>query len=242
MVHRDLLVRYKQSLIGAGWALFVPLANMLVFTVLFTRVVTMETDQPYPLFVYAGLLPWLWLASALNVATSSLTQNMALVTRLYFPREILPASAVVVTLVDFLLGGAVLAVLMVAYGVSVGPELALLPVVVLVQLFFTLGLGLLLAMGNLFFRDVRYLMGVLVGIWMFVTPVLYPLDRIGGRLQAVLAYNPMASIIEAYRWILLDAPPPPAGPAVVSVASAAVLLVGGWMAFRRMEPRFAEVI
>lgn len=239
---RDLLVRYKQSLVGAGWALFVPLANMAVFTVLFTRVVRMETELPYPIFVYAGLLPWTWFASALTVATSSLTQNMGLVTRLYFPKEILPLSAVLVTMVDFLLGGVVLAVLMALYGVAPGPELLLLPLVVGVQLAFTVGLGLVMATGNLFFRDVRYLMTVLVGIWMFLTPVLYPLERVGGRLEAVLAWNPMAPVIESYRWLLLGSAPPEAGPAIFSAAASVLLLAGGWHLFHRLEPRFAEVI
>ncbi|MGD2070853.1 MAG: ABC transporter permease [Gemmatimonadota bacterium] len=239
---RDLLVRYKQSLVGAGWALFVPLANMAVFTVLFTRVVRMETELPYPIFVYAGLLPWTWFASALSVATSSLTQNMGLVTRVYFPREILPLSAVLVTMVDFLLGGVVLGVLMVLYGVVPGPEVLLLPLVVGVQLAFTVGLGLLMATGNLFFRDVRYLMTVLVGIWMFLTPVLYPLEKVGGRLETVLRWNPMAPVIESYRWLLLGSAPPATGPAIFSVASSLVLLAGGWLLFHRLEPRFAEVI
>ncbi|MBI5709219.1 MAG: ABC transporter permease [Candidatus Eisenbacteria bacterium] len=242
MTRRDLLLRYKQTIMGFGWSILMPVTYMIVFSLIFTRVVKLETDVPYPIYAYAGLLPWNFFASSLRFAVGSLTANSTLVTKVYFPREILPFSVVLVSLVDFAVGALVLAGLMAWYGVAVHWTVLLLPVVVLVQILFTAGVTLLLAMGNLFFRDVKYLLEILITLWMFATSVVYPVERIGGRLGELLALNPMTPIIEAYRAILLHGTLPAAGPFAWAAAVSVVLLAVSWLAFHRAEFRFAESI
>ncbi len=242
MTRRDLLLRYKQTIMGFGWSILMPVTYMIVFSLIFTRVVKLETGAPYPIYAYAGLLPWNFFASSLRFAVGSLTSNSTLVTKVYFPREILPFSIILVSLVDFAVGAIVLAGLMAWYGVGLHWTVLLLPVVVLVQILFTAGVTLLLAMGNLFFRDVKYLLEILITLWMFATSVVYPVDRIGGQLGALLGLNPMTPIIEAYRAILLHGTLPAAGPFAWAAAVSVVLLAVSWLAFHRAEFRFAENI
>ncbi len=242
MTWRDLLLRYKQTAMGFGWALFTPVLNMIIFSVIFTRVARLDTDLPYPIYAYAGLLPWHMLAASLRFSVSSLTGNSTLVTKVYFPREVFPFSAILVSLVDFAVGGIVLAVLMAYYGIGVSWTILFLPVVIVVQVLFTAGVALLLAMGNLFFRDVKYLFEVVITLWMFATSVLYPVNRISGWLGELLMLNPMTPIIEAYRSVLLRGELPPTGRfAYVAVMSLLVLMVG-WLTFHRAEFQFAENI
>lgn len=242
MVRRDLLVRYKQSVMGVGWALLVPLSSMLVFTVVFTRVIPLETDVPYPVFAYSGLLVWTWLASSVLFATTSLTGNMALVTKVYFPRAVLPLSAVLVSLVDLVVGSLLLLALLVGYGLPIPVTILFAPVLLLVQAVLIYAVALVVSLGNLFFRDVRYLVGVLVPLWMWVTPVVYPLEAADPGLRRLLALNPATPIVEGWRDILFDGRlPDPAGLG----ASAAVGVIGfllAWRLFHKLEPSFAELI
>src|SRR5262245_43727341 len=242
MTRRDLLLRYKQTIMGFGWSILMPVTYMIVFSVIFTRVVKLETGVPYPIYAYAGLLPWNFFASSLRFAVSSLTANPTLVTKVYFPREILPFSVILVSLVDFAVGSVVLVGLMIYYGVGIHAAVLFLPVVLVVQIMFTAGVTLILAMGNLFYRDVKYLIEILITLWMFATSVVYPVSKIGGWTGAALKLNPMTTIIDAYRSVLLHgqlpAPGPFAGAAVVSAA----LLLMSWLAFHRAEYKFAESI
>lgn len=241
MARRDLLVRYKQALLGAGWAILSPVLHMLVFTVIFTRVVRLETSVPYPVYVYAGLLPWMMFAGSLRSAMTSLTGQPSLVTKVWFPREVLVFATLLVGLVDFLVAGVGLAGLMLWYRIDVSLTLLALPLVLIVQLVFTAGLALLAAMANLFWRDVRHVADVLLTIWMFSTSVVYPVERVGGTLGRVLALNPMTPIIDAYRAVLLRGELP--GQAFAAAAVVALLtLAAGWLVFHRGEPRFAESI
>jgi ABC-type polysaccharide/polyol phosphate export permease len=242
MTRRDLLLRYKQTIMGFGWAIVMPVTFMILFSIVFTRVVRIETGVPYPIYAYAGLLPWNFFASSLRFAVNSLIANTTLVTKVYFPREILPFSVILVSLVDFAVGSVVLVGLMVYYGVGFHATVLLVPVVLLVQIVFTAGVTLLLAMGNLFYRDVKYLIEILITLWMFATSVVYPVDRIGGMLGGVLALNPMTGIIEAYRAVLLRGELPDPASFAWSAAVSAVLLVVSWLAFHRAEFRFAERI
>jgi homopolymeric O-antigen transport system permease protein len=239
LARRDLTLRYKQTAIGFGWAICMPLLNTAVFSVIFMRVAPMETPVPYPVYAFCGLVAWNFSASALRFAVTSLTGNPSLVTKIYFPREIFPFSAVLVALVDFAVASTGLVVLMAYYGIGVGGSLLLLPIVVLVQAAFTAAVALLLAMGNLFYRDVKYLFDVVLSVWMFATSVVYPVDRIGGWLGAVLALNPMTPIIDAYRSVLLLGERPGAEFAGTAVF-AFVALVGSWFLFHRAEYDFAE--
>lgn len=241
MTVRDLRLRYKQTIMGFGWAIFMPLLNTAIFSVIFMRVAPIDTGVPYPVFAYCGLLTWNFFASSLKFAVNSLTTNTNLVTKVYFPREVFPFSAVIVSLVDFAVGAIVLVALMAWYRVGTSETALFLPVIVLVQIAFTMGIALLLAMGNLFYRDVKYLFEVVVTAWMFATSVVYPVELVGGRLGVLMRLNPMTPIIEAYRDVLLlDRLPglPFAGAAIVSV-----LMLGiAWVAFHRAEFQFAENI
>lgn len=240
MTQRDLLLRYKQTIMGFGWAIFMPVMNMIVFSVIFTRVAPLDTGIPYPLFAFCGLLPWNFFASALKFSANSLTSNTNLVTKVYFPREIFPFSAVIVALVDFAVASVVLVGLMVYYHVGIGPAILFLPVVLVVHIAFTCGIALFLAMGNLFYRDVKYLFEILITVWMFATSVVYPVERVGGLLGQVLLLNPMTPIIDGYRAVLLRGELPAAGPFAAAAALSALCLVVGWISFHRAEFQFAE--
>jgi ABC-type polysaccharide/polyol phosphate export permease len=239
MTRRDLLLRYKQTIMGFGWAIFMPLLNTVIFSVVFMRVAPIDVGVPYPLFAYSGLLAWNFFASALRFSVSSLTANTNLVTKVYFPREIFPFSAVVVSAVDFAVGAIPLAAMMIYYRVPLTPAILLLPAVVLVEIIFAAGVSLVLALANLFYRDVKYLFEVAITVWMFATSVLYPVNRFGGRLGAILQFNPMTPIIDAYRAVLLRGELPSMS-FLVSVLVSIVALIAGWLLFHRAEFQFAE--
>lgn len=239
MTMRDLRLRYKQTVMGFGWAVFMPLLNTAIFSVIFIRVAPIETGVSYPLFAYCGLLFWNFFASSLRFAVNSLTSNSTLVTKVYFPREIFPFSAVIVCFVDLAVGSTVLIALMAWNGVGVTSALLFLPVVIVVQLALTLGIALLLAMGNLFFRDVKYLFDIVITVWMFATSVVYPVGLIGGRLGMIMQLNPMTAIIEAYRDVILFGRLPGV-PFAGAAAVALLTLMVSWIAFHRAEFQFAE--
>jgi lipopolysaccharide transport system permease protein len=240
MTRRDLLLRYKQTVMGFAWAIFMPLVNTVVFSVIFTRVAHIDTGMPYPLFAYCGLLVWNFTASSLRFAVGSLTSNTSLVSKVYFPREIFPLSAVLVSLVDFAVGFLVLVGMMVYYHVTPGLALLALPLVIVVQAMFTAAVALLLAMGNLFYRDVKYLFDVVIMVWMFVSTVLYPMPTGGGAMSRIFLLNPMSAIIDAYRDVLLRGrtPDPTAFGATAVVSFLALMMA--WLAFHRAEFQFAE--
>lgn len=239
MTLRDLLLRYKQTVMGFGWAVFMPLVNTAVFSVIFTRVAPLETPVPYPLFAFCGLWAWNFFSSTLRFSVTALTSNTNLVAKVYFPREIFPFSAVLVGLVDFVVSASVLIALMAWYRIVPGIHILWLPVVLAVHIAFTAGVALVVSMANLFYRDVKYLFEVAITVWMFATSVVYPVDRLGGVLGTVLALNPMTPIIDAYRNVLLLGQPP--APAFAAAAAmSAVVLFGGWLVFHRAEFAFAE--
>jgi len=240
MTRRDLLLRYKQTIMGFGWAVFMPLTNTAVFSVIFTRVAPLETDIPYPLFAYCGLLCWNFSASSFRFAVNSLTSNQNLVTKVYFPREIFPISAVAVSVVDFAVGATVLIALMIYYQVVPTMAMLALPAVIAVHFIFTLSISLMLAMGNLFYRDVKYIFELVVTVWMFLSAVLYPVSQIGGTTGKIMAMNPMTPILEGYRDVLLRGHLPDPAAFLVTAAIAITLLVGAWLVFHRAEFEFAE--
>jgi lipopolysaccharide transport system permease protein len=239
MTRRDLLLRYKQTAMGFGWAVVMPLLNTAVFSVIFTRVAPIDVGMPYPLFAYCGLLFWNFSASSFRFSVNSLTTNASLVTKVFFPREIFPISAVMVQLVDLAVGAVVLVGLMIYYQVLPSTAIFALPWVLLVQVMFTLAISLLLAMGNLFYRDVKYLFELVVMVWMFMSAVLYPVSQIGGTTGRIMALNPMTPILEAYRDVLLRGRMPDASFAITTAGAALFLLVA-WVVFHRAEYEFAE--
>jgi lipopolysaccharide transport system permease protein len=242
LTKRDLLIRYKQALMGFGWAVFMPLVNTVVFSVIFTRVAPINVDVPYPLFAYLGLLTWNFTASSLRFSVNALTSNLNLVTKVYCPREVFVVSAVLVTLIDTLVGSIVLVAMLAYYHLGPGWAIVYLPGIVLIQIAFTAGVGLFLSMANLFYRDVKYLFELVVTIWMFATSVLYPSSLVTGKAGLVLRLNPMTAIIDAYRDVLLYGRSPLTAHFAWTALAACLTLAVTGIIFHRAEFRFAESV
>jgi lipopolysaccharide transport system permease protein len=242
MVRRDLALRYKQTVMGFGWALFMPLLNTAVFSVIFTRVVGVNTGIPYPLFAYCGLVVWNFFASAQRFAVISLSSNPNLVTKVYFPREIFPFSSVIVCLVDLAVASSVLVILMLYYRVAPPPQVVLLPLVLAVHVMFTTGVALLVSMANLFYRDVKYLFELVLSVWMFATSVLYPVQQVRGAVGTLLRLNPMTPIIDAYRAVLFGTGRLDVIGLAITAGFSSLLMIGAWLLFHRSEFEFAENI
>jgi lipopolysaccharide transport system permease protein len=240
MVRRDLLIRYKQSVMGLGWAVFMPLVNTIIFSVVFMKVAQLDVGMPYPLFAFTGLTAWNLTAMALRFATASLTANTNLVTKVYFPREIFPFSAVIVAAVDSAVGFVVIGGMMIYYGVGLTSAVLFLPALIVVHIAFTSGVALLLAMANLFYRDVKYIFEVFITAWMFGTSVLYPLNNVGGWIGEIMRLNPMTPIIDGYRSVLLLGRLPNPGDFLAVSAVALGALTLAWLFFHRAEFKFAE--
>ena len=239
MTKRDLLLRYKQTAMGFGWAVLMPIINTIIFSVIFTRVARVETGMPYPIFAYTGLVAWNFLASSLRFSATSLSSNPSLVTKVYFPREIFPFSSVIVSLVDAAVAGVILLALMAWYGVPLTWAVLWVPVVVAANIAFVTGLSLILAMANLFYRDVKYIFEVVLAVWMFATSVVYPVDMVKGVAGRVLALNPMTPLIDAFRDVLLRGRAPSEAFWAASAVAVAVLAFA-WVVFHRAEFTFAE--
>lgn len=242
---RNILVRYKQAVLGVLWAVLNPVITMVVFTVLFNRVLGVDSGSdgvPYAVFTFTGLLPWNLFATSLSGAGSSLVGNANLLTKVYFPRLVIPSSAVLSTLLDFLIGFVVLVVLMVAYQVAPTWNVIFLPFFVLLALVTALGVSLWLSALYVLYRDVQYVIPFLVQLWFFLTPVTYPANMIpSGWASVVYNLNPMTGVIGGFRWALLGQQAP--GTLFwLSVAMSLVVFAGGLFYFRRMEDTFADVV
>jgi ABC-type polysaccharide/polyol phosphate export permease len=239
---RDLKIRYKQTILGTAWALFTPLVMMFIFTQIFARVAKVDTSPiPYSIFVYCGLLPWQFFSTSLKSSVDSLTRNRLLVTKIYMPREVFPISQVLSAFADFLVASVVLAALMAWHGIAPASTAWFLPIIVLVQTALTIGLALLLSMGNLFYRDVKYLFEVGLLLWMFATSVIYPIDIVGPWAW-MLHLNPMTPIIDAYRSVLLTGQLPDVLGFTYASVVAVLLFVVGMAWFHESEYQFAENI
>ena len=242
MTARDLLLRYKQTVMGFGWAIFMPLVNTAIFSVIFTRVATIDVGTPYPVYAFCGLVAWNFFASSLRFSVTSLTSNPSLVTKVYFPREIFPFSAVLVSIVDFAVSSLVLVALMLYYRVEVGWPLLMLPVVVLAIIVFTAATALVISMANLFYRDVKYLFEIVAVVWMFLSSVLYPVELLGGRTGRLMLLNPMTPIIDGYRRTILYGQSPFTPAFAFATVVSFLLLAIAWIVFHRAEFEFAESI
>lgn len=239
---RDISVRYKQTVLGVFWALLQPLLLMAVFTMIFSLIARMPTGgTPYPLFVFAGLLPWQLFAYALTEASVSIVGNERLITKVYFPRVLVPAASVFSGLADFLVGLALLAVLILVFGITPGPLWAL-PGFIALALASALGVGLWLAAVNVQFRDVRFTLPFLTQVWMLATPIVYPSAVLPEPLRSLIGLNPMTGVVEGFRWATVGGVAPNAGQLAISAVAAGVVLVTGFAYFRRMEHTFADVI
>jgi lipopolysaccharide transport system permease protein len=240
---RDLKVRYKQTVLGVLWAIIQPLFTMLVFTLLFGRLAGIPSDgTPHPVFYFAGLLPWIYVSTTLAAAGNSLVGNAGLLTKVYFPRVILPASAALSALLDFAIGSVMLVVLMVWYRMPVHLTLLLWPLLALPMLALTLGLGMILAALNVKYRDIKHAMPFGIQLWLFLTPIIYPTSMVPGRYQTLLALNPLAGLIDAFRWTVVPTKPLDLVALAASLAITLALFVAGWFYFRSTERGFADII
>lgn len=240
---RQIKARYKQSLFGAGWAVFQPLALSAVFALVFSYIVRVQSEGiPYPIFVYSTMLPWTFFSRALAAALPSIVTNMSLVTKIYFPREVLPIATVATHFVDYLCGLAVLAGMLAYYRVPVTPTMMLLPVVMVIQLILMFGLALGGAATNTFFRDVNQMVPLLLQIWMYACPIVYPLSMVPSSLRRWYLLNPMAGITDAYRQVLVKGALPDWHALGVATVVSVVVAVAGYVTFKRLEDQFADVI
>jgi len=243
LVWRDIKVRYKQTALGAAWAILQPVMTMVVFSVFFGRLAKMPSDGiPYPVFAFAALLPWQLFAYALSESGNSLISNQGLITKVYFPRLVIPISAVLAGLVDFGIAFVVLLVLMLFYGIMPTAAVLLLPLFIVFALATALAVGLWLSALNVKYRDVRYTIPFLTQIWMFATPVAYPSSLVPEPWRALLGLNPMAGVVEGFRWALLGKATPPGPILIVSVVAVIAMLVGGLLYFRKTESTFADIV
>jgi lipopolysaccharide transport system permease protein len=264
---RDIKVRYKQTIFGASWAIIQPFFTMVVFSLFFGRLAQIPSDGiPYPIFSYAALVPWTFFANGLSQSSASLVNSSKLITKVYFPRLIIPISSIIAGLVDFVLAFAVLLILMLFYGINpfynathlaqplFNTDFALLtvytpslnivwlPLFLLLAFITSLGVGLWLAAMNVQFRDVRYVVPFLLQLWMFATPIAYPSSLISEPWRTIYGINPMSGVVEGFRWALLGTDTAPGPIILVSGVVAVVLLITGMFYFQRMEKSFADVV
>ncbi len=244
MIWRDIKVRYKQTMLGAAWAVIQPLMTMIIFNFLFSKVAKVPTDGiPYPIFSYTALLPWGLFTTALNQASRSLTSNHNMITKIYFPRLVLPVASVLAGLVDFAIAFLILIGLMFYYRVTPAWQvLWALPLFLLLAVITALGVALWLSAINVKYRDVNYALPFITQFWLFVTPVAYSASIISQKWQLVYSLNPMAGVVNGFRWALLGAGSGPDSALWVSVGISLLLLLSGLVYFRNMERTFADTI
>jgi lipopolysaccharide transport system permease protein len=243
LVWREVKVRYKQTALGVSWAIIQPFFTMVVFSVFFGRLGRIPSEGiPYPLFAFCGLLPWQLFSFALTESSNSLVTNQRLITKVYFPRLIVPIAAIATGLVDFVVAFVVLLAMMAYYGIVPGAAVWTLPLWTALAVATALGAGLWLSVLNVRYRDVRYTLSFLSSLWMFATPIAYPASIVPAAWRPLYAINPMVGVIEGFRWALLGQASAPGMVTAVSVAAVAAMLFGGIVYFRRMEQTFADVI
>jgi lipopolysaccharide transport system permease protein len=243
LVWRDISANYRQSIIGFGWALFKPILSMLVFTLVFGKIAQMDSDDiPYQLFVFAGLLPWMYFSVSLGGSSQSVVSGSNLLTKVYFPRLILPLTSVLSGLLDFGIQFVLLLVLMLAYGRVPGWGLLLLPGLLLLCALAALSVGLWLSALNAKYRDISHLVPFLSQMWMWLTPIVYPSSKVPPGWRLLFGLNPMTGVVEAFRWSLFGQPAPDWAMMGLSFAVVIVLFVSGLYYFRRVERTFADVI
>jgi lipopolysaccharide transport system permease protein len=240
---REVRVRYKQSALGVAWAIIQPLTLTLIFTLVFSRLIQIDTGGiPYPVFAYSALLPWTFFATSLAFGIPSLVNNLNLVGKIYFPREILPLASIGAALVDFAMASLVFAGMMLIYQIPLTLNVLWIGPLLIIQLILTIGVTLSGAALIVFFRDVRFVIPLLIQIWMYASPVIYPTTLVPPQWQTLYFLNPMAGIIDGYRRVLTQGEPPNIPALVLATVVSSVLLVVGYTIFKRSEPLFADLI
>ncbi len=243
LVWRDAKVRYKQAVIGAGWAVFQPLISMLLFTAIFSFLAKLPSDGiPYPLFAYAGLLPWNFIAQATSRSGTSLVGESHLISKVYFPRLIIPLAAASTPAVDLVCALVMMVPLMLWFGMTPGWQILLFPVFALLALFAALAVSLWFSALHVRFRDVGHIIPFFIQFWMFASPVVYPVSLIPEKWRTLYSLNPVVGVVEGFRWTLLGQQAPALGTILPSICIVLVLLVSGVVYFKRMERTFADVI
>lgn len=244
LVWRDIKVRYKQTLLGAAWAILKPFLSMVIFTVIFSGLAKLETDgAPPPVFYFSGLLPWVLFQDGVAKAGNSLVTGSSLITKVYFPRIAIPLASVMAGTVDFILAFLVLVGMMIYYGVRPMQAIWTLPLFLILALVTALGMGLWLSALNVQYRDVGYVTPFLLQAWMYASPVVYSATLIPeGWARIAYGLNPMAGVVQGFRWAILGVGEPPSGLIIISILMAIFLLISGMLYFKRMERTFADVV
>lgn len=243
-IWRDLKVRYKQTMLGASWAILQPVMTMIVFSIIFGNLVNIKppNDIPYPVFTYVALLPWQLFSGALASASSSLVSNQSMITKVYFPRILLPLASVLSGLVDFAIAFTVLLGLMIYYQLTPTIAVLYLPLFILLALLTALAVGLWLSAFNVRYRDFKYIVPFLLQFWMYATPVAYPSELIPEQWRFLFGLNPMTGVVEGFRWALLGQQSGITSLLVLAVVIVTILLIGGLIYFQRMEQTFADIV
>jgi lipopolysaccharide transport system permease protein len=245
LVWRDLKVRYAQTVLGGAWAVLQPFLMMLIFTIFFGRLARIATPVPYPVYVFAALVPWTYFAGALNLSSNSLVHHAGIITKVYFPRLLLPVASLLSGLVDFSLSFLVLLGLMAFYGIVPSAGIFLLPLLVLLAFLTAFSVSIWLAALNVLYRDIRHTIPFLTQVWLFATPIIYPSSMVAERFPSLYPFymlNPMAGVVDGFRWALLGQGEAPQPMILVSFLSTFLLLVAGLAYFRWMERTFADVV
>lgn len=240
---RDIKVRYKQSVLGVAWAVMRPFLLMLVFTIVFSRLARIDTGQiPYPIFSYCALLPWTFFATSMNLGSQSLVSNMNLVTKIYFPREVLPLASIGGCSVDFLVGSILFIGMMFFYRIQLTSNVFWIPGLFVLQVIFVSGLSLFVSALNVFYRDIKHVTPVAIQLWMYATPIIYPVTLIPEKYRGIYMLNPMAGIIDSYRRVLITGEPPNLLYLGLAGGIALSVLLIGYGYFKRAETKFADII
>jgi len=243
LIWRDVKVRYKQTVLGASWAILQPFFTMLIFSIFFGLLAGLPSDGvPYPLFAYVALVPWTFFANGLSLSSTSLVANQALIRKVYFPRLVIPIAAVASGVIDFCIAFVVLIGLVLYYDIVPTANVVWLPALFLLALVTALGAGLWLSALNVLYRDVQYIVPFLIQVWLFSTPIVYPSSLVPERWRTLYALNPMTGVVEGFRWALLDTNTAPGPIVAVSAVAAVLLLAGGADFVRRMELSFSDVV
>ena len=243
LVWRDVKVRYKQTVLGAAWAIIQPFFTMVVFSLFFGKLAKMPSDGiPYPLFSFAALVPWAFFANGLSQASNSLVGSAHLITKVYFPRLVVPISSVISGILDFALAFVVLLGMTLYYGMIPTLNIIWLPFLLLLAFVTALGVGMWFSALNVQFRDVRYILPFLTQFWMFATPIVYPSSLLPEPWRTVYGLNPMVGVVEGFRWALLGTQTAPGPIVIVSSLASIAILIGGAFYFRRMEKTFADLV
>jgi lipopolysaccharide transport system permease protein len=243
LIWRNIKVRYKQTVLGGAWAIIQPFFTMIVFSIFFGRLAGISSEGvPYPIFAYTALVPWTFFASALSQASNSLLEHERMITKIYFPRLLLPVSAVLSGLLDFAISFSILIGMIIWYGLTPTMGLLFLPLFILTATLTALGVGLWLSALNVQYRDVRYVIPFLVQFWLFVTPIAYSSNLVPEKWQALYGLNPMTGVVEGFRWALLGISYVSIELVLASLLTMFVVLISGLYYFRRMEETFADVV